>query len=566
MATLDDIGSALQKADAAGDTEGAKRLAQAYREMQSEPPKSTIISKLGTSEPQQDNRSWWEKAKDAVIVPPEKREQMRPGMAGVSDAFADIPAEMGKQSSAALGQLGHDIMRGPEELAKDPLSMTMFGGAPRVGLDALAVLGSPITGALSSILGRPIEKATGLRREITGNVASAFLPVGPKGASLARAGETAIPATEAQRTSEAYQASVKALQDRGIKLTPGQMRGGQVRRLEEAHKSDPLVGEAIRNAENEAITGFNKAMYNEVLKPIGEKFTGEEAGTKGVKEVGDRLSRAYDEIKPRLSLNPDDELLSDLSEIRSRSSELPPAQEKQLEAILNNRVLHRLREGAMDGEAFKQVESELTTLARSYKSSSDAAQRELGGHLEEVTGALRDNLERTASPEVRERLKDINTGWAMLTRLEGAAGRRATSGGVFTTGDLLGSIKTADKSVRKRTFARGDALLQDFANQANDVLPNRLPDSGTAERANVTRPHGLTMYLLGRLTNKGAAMGMNRLRDFAPPGPSAPRAGLPPEAVRSLPTVNALRALTDQSQNPSGGPLLLNAPQQAQQQ
>src|SRR5262249_48271023 len=47
----------------------------------------------------------------------------------------------------------------------------------------------------------------------------------------------------------------------------------------------------------------------------------------------------------------------------------------------------------------------------------------------------------------------------------------------------LSAIKRGDKSVGKGMFARGDALMQDFATAAQNVLPSRIPTSGTSERA-----------------------------------------------------------------------------------
>ena len=158
-------------------------------------------------------------------------------------------------------------------------------------------------------------------------------------------------------------------------------------------------------------------------------------------------------------------------------------------------------DGSFDGETFKQIESDISRLSRTYKSSSDSAQRELGSVLDDINGALRDNLERSSSPEVRGQLKKLNTAWATLKRLEDAAANRAQSGGVFTVGDLMTSVKRAGG---KRAFARGDAMLQDFGSMASKVIPNRLPDSGTTERALFNGGHGLVTNLLGSVTNPTA--------------------------------------------------------------
>ena len=84
---------------------------------------------------------------------------------------------------------------------------------------------------------------------------------------------------------------------------------------------------------------------------------------------------------------------------------------------------------------------------------------------------------------------------------------RATSGGVFTTGDFLGAVKRLDKSAAKGAFARGDALFQDFAEDAHAVLHNVLADSGTTERQNITRPGPVGGILGAGLGAVGGPMG-----------------------------------------------------------
>jgi hypothetical protein len=344
----------------------------------------------------------------------------------------------------------------------------------------------------------------------------------PSDSMIGKAVDKSAAPKELPKPSGPYAEAVKKLQAEGVDLTLGQSHGGIVRRAEEAHKSNPLTGTAIREAENRSIQTFNKAGYNRVLANIGEKFDGNEIGRAGVKQVGDKLDRAYEAIKPKLKLTPDDQLLTDMANTRTEVSEMPEAQEKQFETIINNRFLKRVgQDGTIDGATFKQIESELTYLASTYKSSADAAHRELGGALSDVVTALRENLERSSDPSVREELKKINTGWAMLTRLESAASRRAGSGGVFTTGDLLQAVKSGDRSARKRTFARGDALMQDFAETAHTVLPDRLPDSGTTERQMWNNLTGIILKGAGIATNplyRRAAEAMTK-RYVPPPAP-----------------------------------------------
>ncbi len=138
--------------------------------------------------------------------------------------------------------------------------------------------------------------------------------------------------------------------------------------------------------------------------------------------------------------------------------------------------------GTMDGETLKRVESELGHFAGEYRSSSDAAQRQLATAFDETRSILRQAVARQ-NPEGASRLKDINAAYAMLARIEPASYRRLGSQGVFTPMDLLASVRSGDRTVRHRDFAHGDALMQQFAETGQRVLAKDLPDSGTTERA-----------------------------------------------------------------------------------
>lgn len=274
----------------------------------------------------------------------------------------------------------------------------------------------------------------------------------------------------------------KLLMDEGVRLTPGQLAGGVARSIENKATSIPLTGDAIIAAQRRSIEDFNKAGYNRALAPIGEKYTGNETGYEGIKQVREKLSDAYNKVLSKVNFAKDVDFDYDLADILSRVKEIPPDQATQFEAILNNRVLKRLEpDGTLTGNKFKDVESELTTKADGFHKDRDQAVRELGDLVDDLNGALRANLVR-ANPDQAKELQAANRGWAMFARLRRAASNRATSGGVFTPGDLLSAAKMGDNRPGRGAFAQGEALMQDLGWAGQQVLPNTYPESGTAGR------------------------------------------------------------------------------------
>lgn len=318
----------------------------------------------------------------------------------------------------------------------------------------------------------------------------------------------------------------------GIRLTPGQTVGGLVRRGEEALRSVPLLGAAIRHGEDITRGDFNIAVYNRALEPIGEKYSGKAIGTEGVDKLRQQISAAYDRVLPNVKFQADQQLANDFNNLRQLAGEMPPDQVRQFTNIAMGRVYKRLQPtGTMDGYTFKQVESELTYLASGMHSSGDAAQRQLGDAVDELNQMLRSNLARQ-NPGQRAELGANNKAWSMYARVRRAATNRVTSNGEFTPTDLLAALRASDKSPGKGMFSTGKAPMQDLAAPASNVIRNKMADSGTPER-----------QMWGHLATGGAvaggAYGMSHGVD-----PAWLAAGLPAIAPYNGPAMSLLRGAT----------------------
>jgi len=513
------------------DTSVISKVMKDYAVKQQKPSR---IAKLGTqAQPKQSGIL--DRLKAAVFVPKDQRYQspdidpIANPFGAIKNAAEGVVEETAKDFKAGASAFASDISPAPPKNISEAIAAAgeaagnMNPGTNKPLMDLASMALSPLTGAATALIGRPVEEATGLKREITGNAISALVPLGGE----AKAGKVAKGVGDTAKILEGtedaeYAAKVKRLKDEGVEPTAGQQRGGAIRRFEEGHKSDPLVGQAIRDTEAHALRTFNRAIYNRVLKPIGITLNkGVPIGRKTVKIVGDMVSKAYNQIKPDLNMDPDDILIGRLSEIRTQAAEHGEPHEKMLEAILNNRLLTPLgRTGKLTGEEFKTVESDLSSKARELKSSSDVKDRGIGDALDQVIDELRENLQRTSAPGVRAKLKAINESWSLLTRLEDAAARRLKSGGVVQPTDLLGAVRKSDNTVRHRGFARGDAIMQQLGEDALEVLGDHMPDSGTAERLNLTGS-GLTTLAARQVTNPVANLALNALRHYEPRAPGS---------------------------------------------
>lgn len=369
---------------------------------------------------------------------------------------------------AATGSDGLDLSRlGGNIIGTAPLAVSPGAGASLAARTA--------TGALSGA-------GFGMTQPVTeGNYADEKLKQAGLGAVM---GGLAAPVTAGIARLVSPKASVnpqvQKLLNEGVTPTPGQLVGGTAQRLEDKAVSLPILGDAIVSARNRGTEQFNRAALNRALAPIGKDLNS--IGRGGIKEVGETISQAYDDLLPKLTFRADNTFAADLSRIQQMATELPEAQVNQLQRIMRDKVLGKLTpQGVADGINYKQIESELGRMATNYLSATDADQRTLGTAISEIQKSLRETLTRS-NPSMAKELGKVNEAYSIFTRIQRAAGGVGAEGGVFTPAQLQSAVRAADSSMRKGRFAKGEAVLQDLAEAGKTVMGGKVPNSGTADR------------------------------------------------------------------------------------
>ncbi len=274
---------------------------------------------------------------------------------------------------------------------------------------------------------------------------------------------------------------VRALADMGVELTPGQIFGGAVKKLEEGLKSIPIAGDIVSNAEMRAIESFNRAAINKTLAPLGKEVPKNLVGREALNYADDIISKAYDKVLTKVNLTADNDLLTDLANITGKAlQELPADRASQLDSIITRNVLDKMQ-GTVKGTVWKSIDSELGRLAKTYMNSAVGDERLLGNAIKEAQLSVRSLLER-ANPRYAQQIGNANKAFANYLRVERATGAVGAPEGVFTPAQLLSASKAMDESLRKGRFSKGGALMQDLAEQGKSVIGSKLPDSGTAYR------------------------------------------------------------------------------------
>jgi hypothetical protein len=329
---------------------------------------------------------------------------------------------------------------------------------------------------------------------IQGGIASGMQPVtnGDFGKEKAKqvslgmaAGGAITPIASAVKgiVSPALSPDVRVLTNEGVKTTLGQTLGGAAKRMEDALTSIPLLGDLIKNAQGQTLKQFNQAAINRSLAPIGETLPENVVGHDAIAYASRKLSDSYDALLPKLQVKADPEFANQMSALVQAAQNLPDAQRNQFLRIIQSEVGNKFTPyGLMSGATMKEVEGTLGRLSNSYSRSPDYDIQRMGDALLETQSALRSMVERN-NPQFQGQLSSINQGWANLVRVRNAAVKAGNNDGIFTPTQLMAAIKQTDPTRGKFDFAKGDALMQDLAGAGVNVLPSKVPDSGTPLRS-----------------------------------------------------------------------------------
>lgn len=390
---------------------------------------------------------------------------------GVNQQIAQSESEY-QQARKAVGQDGADWARmGGNLITTLPVGMAAPASA---GLGARMAYGAA-TGA-----------AGGALQPVTNGGDNFWAEKGKQTATGAAVGGALAPIAGAVGRVISPKASTNPqlamLRDSGVTPTVGQALGGAANKAEEKLTSVPIVGDMIARARGKSIDSFNNAAINRATAPIGVRVNG--SGQQAVREAGDALSNAYDDVLGSIKgVSLDNQFNAELGQLKQLAGGMVPSMRSKFDTFLKEKVMSRASpSGGFAPETYKIIDSELGQEASKWSKSLMASESEYGDALQQLQSILNQQMRRS-NPDVADKLAKIDQGWANLVRIEGAAKAGKNAEGVFTPGQLNQAISAADQSTRKRAVARGTALMQDLGNAGQSVIGNKVPNSFTTDRA-----------------------------------------------------------------------------------
>lgn len=272
-------------------------------------------------------------------------------------------------------------------------------------------------------------------------------------------------------------APARALRERGISLTTGQAMGGLGKRLEDRMMSIPGVGDLIQNRRIEGLQDFNRTALGDAGAPIGANVG--QIGEAGLNDLMGQIGASYDNATAGAMVPLDGQFTNDLTAVAQKSRMLPVDLAPRFESAMDNAVQPIYNAGQMTGDAYQQAVRSLKGYkAEATKPGFEADYRDA---LTKAQDALTAQMRRGGGSSVVEGLDSANAAYRNAKVLEnamGAAKNNSSGAGVqvFTPAQLnTAAYRAAAKYPGPRPFA-------DLADNAQEVLPSQVPDSGTAGR------------------------------------------------------------------------------------
>ena len=272
--------------------------------------------------------------------------------------------------------------------------------------------------------------------------------------------------------------AVLDMRDRGVPMSVGQTLGIPNAEANIA-KLLPVGGDITLAAQRRAFGDLPRAYLDEAGSYI--KAPALDKTIKPTERFG-RTQKAFDEAykkaKADLRVAQDELFDADVAELRASLTngvDYTKDNSKRLLKLLDDTVVRRVR-GKPSGETYKSLDS---LLGKRRASFSD---KELVNGVGEMQRILRDNATRHSDPAAVKFMDDVDTGYSYLIRGEEAAKAAGTPAGEFSPSQLLKAVQKGDISARGRTFARGEARGQEFAERGVEALGKGSTDVAPIER------------------------------------------------------------------------------------
>jgi hypothetical protein len=275
--------------------------------------------------------------------------------------------------------------------------------------------------------------------------------------------------------------AAQRLKDQGVPISVARQLG--LGRAEDAMQSVPIVGDMSRARQLDSFRGLQMAAMREGGQPIG--FNPTRAGREGLEDFGQARSQFYENTLDGVNAPLDEAFIQDMMPVRDIAQSLSQSNRRKLGETINDAMQIPGDAGAITGRQYQDALVALKRLRNNPGEAMPNAAETLRRAATQSIGALDNAITRGAGSEVVAGLGRANQANRSFKTLEDAMNRAA---GGSQTGEIFlptpfqmqqAGLATQRKYPGERPFAQ-------LADDAQTILPSKLPNSGTTDRAIMT--------------------------------------------------------------------------------
>lgn len=281
--------------------------------------------------------------------------------------------------------------------------------------------------------------------------------------------------------------AVRTLAGEGVPMTIGQTLGqsgrfgAAIKGIEDRAAGLPIVGDFINARRREGLQGFRTAAVNEAMAPIGVRMQNG-VGDQAIADAQGAVGNAYDSALGGVNLQVDPQYRRALGTVVQDANRLPQPMAQTFMSTLDNRVAPMFNGQQLSGRNLQGAIQGLRKDAGAMLNRNEVQADLFKDRTVDMERALMDLAERQA-PGTPAALQAANAANRRLSIVEDAAARAENQGGLFSPAQLGMAIKSNARQFNgMRGLVRGEMPLQDLQRAGQQVLPNAVPDSGTAGR------------------------------------------------------------------------------------
>jgi hypothetical protein len=277
--------------------------------------------------------------------------------------------------------------------------------------------------------------------------------------------------------------AVSYLREQGVPLTVGQTLGGSgwlgnaVRGAEDRLSGFWGIGDVIKARQREGAEAVADRMAKDAVAPIGGTASG--YGEPTVNDILQQGSDAYKTATAGAQVPLDPQFATDMAQLRALGGTLPDDLSQRFGKALENRIAPVEADTYLSGDTFQQAVRGL----KGYRAEATKPgfEQDYRDYLSTGIDALKDQMRRGGGSDVVERLADADKAWRQIKVVQKAtqAARNGARSGEIGLPMPSNFNDAATAAAQKYGGPRFNAELIDAAQR---VLPNKVPDSGTAGR------------------------------------------------------------------------------------